>query len=1001
MNLCRFVLILFSTLLTDLIGVRPHLETGNIAKEIGQDLNKDFDDSTRYTDLTKALTKTNVEQEKRNTSVITTDIKQLIERFNKRLSIAKEIAKFAEDVYANHKEDNDLKNKKFDYPNAKDIDDSNLTTVEGFKTVRVLTNNSTVQTPLDVYQYTNPILNSIKWTGKLDEKFRSYLNSSDIRSWQFIGLSDGVLRIFPGIKWPGGENAKTSLLYYDVRQRSWYIEGSSPPKDMVILLDMSGSVTGNRLLIIKSAVMKLLDTLQENDFVNIIYFNKGASYLIEKKCWNEGLVQATERNKKMLKNAIETLSAKDIAEVKKGFRLAFEALQKARNSNKNKTSNCSQIIAFFTDGVEGDTVAEDVFDKNNREKKIRVFTYLVGRDKGSPSKAVRWIACKNKGFFYRIETLSDVRQTIVKYVSVLSRSRNHKPAWTPVYVDALGLGLLTSVVVPIFDNTTKKHLGVIGSDFTLEEILSFFPEHHLGAGGYAFSITNNGLVFFHPFLKKEEGQVLKQPPDVFLRELLHHFKDESKTEQITMEMILGQTRDLNVHEFKEFRVLAKYNQFRVVKRNLSYSYRRLENTPFSVGIALTDYGSNVIKYSNNASNVKFDTLENNGIKVSVPQKWFNCTEVSFEYKNSSELKQCLKDIPEAKLAHLVHHDVVHLNGWKPRKSSISTFFGSISGVTYSNTMETFDGSSIKQEYFERAADTWMSPRLIFSYRKNEVTISKAVVGKASDNEKVLWGVAGMKVTSSSLDNLVNKRCEEADGDYQCYLLDENGFVVASSNNETADDCKGQIKGEIMNDLINFHVYEKYNFTDVQALCTKSESTPSGSVRLLDPLFSLVNYAKWWIQTVALSMIQYSLYSIFTYQNQVKAVNNQERTSCFKNIPLYYRDAAQEIKGDGIGGNGRVRNYTWSSVGNTNLLLLIVNGSKICLGSKAASNINNYAMSCEDLDSFRVAGENFGRCTPEENESTVCSSGRFTMPSVPLLVSSQVVLLIMYIGKCFR
>jgi hypothetical protein len=36
----------------------------------------------------------------------------------------------------------------------------------------------------------------------------------------------------------------------------------------------------------------------------------------------------------------------------------------------NQTSNCTQTIAFFTDGVEGDTVAEDVFDRHNSKKKV-------------------------------------------------------------------------------------------------------------------------------------------------------------------------------------------------------------------------------------------------------------------------------------------------------------------------------------------------------------------------------------------------------------------------------------------------------------------------------------------------------------------------------------------------------------------------------------------------------------------------------------------------------
>jgi hypothetical protein len=37
---------------------------------------------------------------------------------------------------------------------------------------------------------------------------------------------------------------------------------------------------------------------------------------------------------------------------------------------ENRTSECTQTIAFFSDGVEGDTVAEDVFDRYNRKKEV-------------------------------------------------------------------------------------------------------------------------------------------------------------------------------------------------------------------------------------------------------------------------------------------------------------------------------------------------------------------------------------------------------------------------------------------------------------------------------------------------------------------------------------------------------------------------------------------------------------------------------------------------------
>jgi len=49
-----------------------------------------------------------------------------------------------------------------------------------------------------------------------------------------------------------------------------YIRAAACPKDVVILLDVSGSMKGLRIEIARATVEKILDTLTDDDFFNVI-----------------------------------------------------------------------------------------------------------------------------------------------------------------------------------------------------------------------------------------------------------------------------------------------------------------------------------------------------------------------------------------------------------------------------------------------------------------------------------------------------------------------------------------------------------------------------------------------------------------------------------------------------------------------------------------------------------------------------------------------------------
>lgn len=52
--------------------------------------------------------------------------------------------------------------------------------------------------------------------------------------------------------------------------RQWYIQAAASPKDIVVLLDTSGSMTGLRKNIAQNVVFNILDTLTEDDFVQVL-----------------------------------------------------------------------------------------------------------------------------------------------------------------------------------------------------------------------------------------------------------------------------------------------------------------------------------------------------------------------------------------------------------------------------------------------------------------------------------------------------------------------------------------------------------------------------------------------------------------------------------------------------------------------------------------------------------------------------------------------------------
>uniref|UniRef100_A0A8C4TLR3 Calcium voltage-gated channel auxiliary subunit alpha2delta 4 n=1 Tax=Erpetoichthys calabaricus TaxID=27687 RepID=A0A8C4TLR3_ERPCA len=276
---------------------------------------------------------------------------------------------------------------------------------------------------------------------------------------------------------------------------------------------------GLRMTIAKHTITTILDTLGENDFVNIIAYNDYVHYV--EPCFKGILVQADLDNREHFKLLVENLHAKGVGRVKNALKEAFRVLYEFNQTGQG--SLCNQAIMLITDGALEDY--EEVFEEYNwPDRKVRVFTYLIGREV-TFAENVKWIACNNKGYYTQISTLADVQENVMEYLHVLSRpmviNHDHDIIWTEAYMDTLfnsqaqSLLLMTTVAMPVFSkkNETRSEgilLGVVGSDVPLRELMKL-----LGVHGYAFINTNNGYILSHPDLRPlyKEGKKLKPKPN--------------------------------------------------------------------------------------------------------------------------------------------------------------------------------------------------------------------------------------------------------------------------------------------------------------------------------------------------------------------------------------------------------------------------------------------------------------------------------------------------------
>ena len=328
-------------------------------------------------------------------------------------------------------------------------------------------------------------IESICYSRQLDTWFQfyhaeeaSYWESFGVESPQmYFGAHDGSFRIFPGRR-------SSSCDQYDPRERPWYIAASSGPKNIVLVLDTSGSMAGQRLALLQDAAKRVISTLAVGDRVSIVRFSGSAQLIADR---NARMFTATAENKAALLNTIDGFEATGKTNFYDAFNAAFTVLENTIEQELH--ADCNSAILFLTDGEMTDPPSIDETDVINlvtarlddiaaaSGNPVLLFTYSVSEDNGVHTFPKQLACSTDYGVWSKIVDASEIMDSLTSYYTLfalgLGQGNNEDfVAWVEPYSFATGGVLGTTVSAPVYDRSKQPALfvGVVGFDFTLASI---------------------------------------------------------------------------------------------------------------------------------------------------------------------------------------------------------------------------------------------------------------------------------------------------------------------------------------------------------------------------------------------------------------------------------------------------------------------------------------------------------------------------------------------------
>uniref|UniRef100_A0A1B0CC93 Voltage-dependent calcium channel alpha-2/delta subunit conserved region domain-containing protein n=1 Tax=Lutzomyia longipalpis TaxID=7200 RepID=A0A1B0CC93_LUTLO len=282
----------------------------------------------------------------------------------------------------------------------------------------------------------------------------------------------------------------------------------------------------------------------------------------------------------------------------------------------------------------------------------------------------------------------------------------------------------------------------------------------------------------------------------------------------------------------------------------------------------------------------------------------------------------------------------------------------------------------------------------------------------------------MELTAKTNCNDCMKSCESDEQD--CYVIDNNGYVILSETQNDTGRFFGELEGAVMEAMVEAGIYKSITVYDWQALCFEEVMVSSDSSFLISPLKLLIVTLEWLLTEFVLHLSRmhmwlvegvplddvYDDYDTATVptQRKLRKGQNQEEEdyfnrpkeikyetkhySCDKQSQLYLLNQSMFIQGNGFSGEGPrncSRPYYIKRIPHSNLVLVVVNtmySSCYRLLTAEPQVIEyNVEFPCHKLAMNYLPRRRLEECFtehPDEEEMTYCGHANVLLPPIVIL-----------------